>query len=73
MANVLRLSPGALPWHEYDLRQLIQNTLLEPSYSDAEYGFWLSQLLKGLPLTHQARLLYLFTGPTDSAGELLLL
>lgn len=68
MSRILRLSPGVLPWHEYDFRQLVRSILLEPSHSDEEYSFWLCQLLKGHPITHQARLLYILTGPTDSTG-----
>ncbi|XP_019855717.1 PREDICTED: F-box only protein 47-like [Amphimedon queenslandica] len=71
ISHILRLSPGVLPLHESDVRQLVCSTLLGPSHNDEEYSFWLSQLLKGHPITHQARLLYMLAGPTDCAGFIL--
>ena len=68
ITRILRYVPGSLPWHEWELRQLLRYTLLEPSTSDEEYGFWLTQILRPHPITHQARLLYILTGPTDNAG-----
>ena len=66
--SVLRLSPNVLPWHEWNLRQVHQFIFLQPSTSEADYGLWLTKILKPYPITHQARLLYILTGPVDAAG-----
>ena len=65
---VLQFSPGTLPWHEGNLRQILCHSLLSSS-SDQEYGFWLTQILRPYPLTHQARLLFILSGPTDHVGR----
>lgn len=67
--KVLRSSPSSLPWHEKDIRLLHRLTFLIPSRNDHEYGFWITQILKPWPITFQARLLYLLTGPEDGHGK----
>lgn len=47
---------------------MLRNLLLDPCTSDEEYSFWMSQILKQHPITHQARLLFILTGPTNRAG-----
>ena len=67
--KVLRSSPASLPWHEKDIRLLHRFTFLIPSRTDQEYSYWMTQILKPWPITFQARLLYLLTGPEDANGE----
>ena len=69
MNKVLRSSPASLPWHEKDIRLLHRFTFLIPSRTDQEYSYWMTQILKPWPITFQARLLYLLTGPEDANGE----
>ena len=45
--------------------------MLPLSFSSEEnYGFWLTQILRPYPIIHQARLLYILTGPTDQTGNI---
>lgn len=67
--KVLRSLPASLPWHEKDVRLLHRFTFLIPSRTDQEYSYWMTQILKPWPITFQARLLYLLTGPEDANGE----
>ena len=69
MNKVLRSLPASLPWHEKDVRLLHRFTFLIPSRTDQEYSYWMTQILKPWPITFQARLLYILTGPEDANGE----
>jgi hypothetical protein len=68
ITRILKFTAGTLPWQEGVVRQIIRCYLLEPSTNDQVFSFWLAQVLKDHPITHQARLLYILTGPTDNAG-----
>ena len=69
MNKVLQSAPGALRWHEKDVRILHRLLFLCPADScDKEYGFWLSLILKPWPIVFQAKLLYLLTAPGDASG-----
>ena len=71
MGQVLQAAPGRLAWHEKDVRLLLQLLFLRPTAASSreEHGYWLDQLLKPWPITFQAKLLYLLTGPVDSQGQ----
>ncbi len=69
VSKVLLSGPASLPWHEKDIRQLLRLVFLAPARTDAEYGFWLTQILKPWPIVFQARLLYIITGPEEQNGR----
>ena len=66
--NKVLLAPATLLSHEADIRALLRNVFLEKSRCEKDYGFWLTMILKPLPLTYQSQVLYILTAPTDSNG-----
>ena len=61
-------SPATFLSHEADVRALLRSLFLEKSSCENDYGFWLTMILKPLPLTYQSQVLYILTAPTDSNG-----
>ena len=66
--NKVLSAPATLLSHEADVRALLRNVFLEKSRCEKDYGFWLTMILKPLPLTYQSQVLYILTAPTDSNG-----
>ena len=62
-------SPATFLSHEVDVRSLLRSLFLEKSSCENDYGFWLTMILKPLPLTYQSQVLYIVTAPTDSNGK----
>jgi len=59
---------------EANVRALLRNIFLEQSTEcEKDYGFWLTLILKPLPLIFQSQVLYMLTAPTDPNGMYLCL
>ena len=66
--NKVLSAPATLLSHEADVRALLRSVFLEKSRCEKDYGFWLTMILKPLPLTFQSQVLYILAAPTDSNG-----
>ena len=66
--NKVLTSPATFLSHEADVRALLRSIFLEKSRCEKDYGFWLTMILKPLPLTFQSQVLYILTAPMDSNG-----
>ena len=66
--NKVLSAPATFLSHEADVRALLRSVFLEKSRCEKDYGFWLTMILKPLPLTYQSQVLYILTAPTDSNG-----
>ena len=66
--NKVLSTPATLLSHEADVRALLRSVFLEKSRCEKDYGFWLTMILKPLPLTFQSQVLYILAAPTDSNG-----
>ena len=51
-----------------DLRALLRSVFLEKSRCEKDYGFWLTMILKPLPLNDQSYILHLLAAPMDPSG-----
>ena len=66
--NKVLSAPATFLSHEADVRAVLRSVFLEKSRCEKDYGFWLTRVLKPLPLTYQSQVLYILTAPTDSSG-----
>ena len=62
------LSAPATLLNILDLRALLRSVFLEKSRCEKDYGFWLTMILKPLPLNDQSYVLHLLAAPMDPSG-----